>query len=96
MDGNQSKAEKAMSTSKGSVSENVKETSENKPDGGKDDETAEDDEPLVGRRFCPCIIVGSPRLTYVPYFLCFKISDYIGDFVILLVLCTSFSLPSLG
>ncbi|XP_024357694.1 sister chromatid cohesion protein PDS5 homolog A isoform X2 [Physcomitrium patens] len=46
LDGNQSKAEKAMSTSKGSVSENVKETSENKPDGGKDDETAEDDEPL--------------------------------------------------
>ena len=52
--GKQSKAEKAMSTSKDSGAESAKEVvSEEKAEEGKGAENAEDDEPLVGRMVRP-------------------------------------------
>lgn len=49
----QSKGEKAMSTPKDSASESAKEVSEEKAEEGKGAESAEGDEPLVGRVFRP-------------------------------------------
>lgn len=51
--GKQGKAEKAMSTSKDSVSKSAKETSEDKPDEEKGVGNSEDDEPLVSWKVRP-------------------------------------------